>query len=488
MTVLKKTAQIFFSHFLVVIQGLVFTPLILRVAGVETFGQYSLFSSYLGIIFGVSSFGVGVTARRWLPGADNLVERARLYYPQFWFQFISIIIICITLYAVVFGVFGTTQSFLLGVSSATVFIYLIALTLYSQSVDYFRFTHRIKIFSIATVIQPYLILLLVIACLYLNIRLNIQSIFTIITLSAIFVGAILFAKIILELGIQFQLPKIVTLRTEIALGFPIMLSFLVDAILIGGDRYVIAYLLSIRDVGIYVPAYVLGSLMLLVPKVFGVVLPPLLGKNLDVGNKNAVKLMMDQSAKFFLLLAIPYAFGAILHGKEILALYANVEVSEEGWMVVPIVAFASIFYGLTLLKSNIFYLRLSTKELFQVNLVCVVLNILLNIIFIKLFGNIIVSALATLISYYFSYLFVCNKLHKDKLYFNLDNNFIVIILIYSALMFLFLFFYKKIFDPQKFYEVMLSIILSVILYTILIVSNKGIRIEFRRVISELKVI
>ena len=65
MSVAKKSTQTLVGHLLVFAQGLVLTPLIIKVAGTETYAWYVLLASYLSIMVGISSFGVGINAKRW---------------------------------------------------------------------------------------------------------------------------------------------------------------------------------------------------------------------------------------------------------------------------------------------------------------------------------------------------------------------------------------------------------------------------------------
>lgn len=428
----RKTAQTLAGHLLVFVQGLVLTPVVIKVAGPETFGGYVLLISYMSIMFGISSMGVGVSAKRWLPSTSGVAERAAMFYPQFWFQILSVFFLAI-FSATVFAALATSRQWQFpGFSAWMVPAYLLAYTLYSQATDYFRYTHRVGMYNISTVAQPYLFVFLAIAIYWTAGVLNIGTLVASLTIACTAVGGFLFLQMYREIGLQLRLPERHGLGAELKMGFPLVLSYLVDVMLSGGDRYIIAAILSVRDVGIYVPAYALGSLVMVLPKVFGVVLPPLISRRIDAGDEAGAKRLSDGAARIFLLVSIPYVAGAAILGKDILRLYANSEVAESTWPVISIVALASIFYGLILIKANILFVRLKTRVIFQINLVSVVLNILLNIVLLKLFGNVIVAAVATLSSYLLSYILLSRKLTGDVADFVLDMPWLFRVFLCSA--------------------------------------------------------
>ena len=154
MSAARKTAQTLAGHLLIFVQGLVLTPSVIKVAGAETFGAYVLLISYMGIMYGISSMGVGVSAKRWLPSTTGAAERAARFYPQFWFQMLSVLFLA-TVSALAYTVSATSTKWqLAGFSVWMIPAYLLAYTLYSQGTDYFRYTHRMGMFIVSTVAQP----------------------------------------------------------------------------------------------------------------------------------------------------------------------------------------------------------------------------------------------------------------------------------------------------------------------------------------------
>lgn len=415
MSTVSRTAQVFGAHLLVFIQGLILTPIVLKVAGPEVYGAYLLVLSYLGIMFGISSLGVGASSRRKLPGCDVAEERARLFFPPFTFHL-----------AVVFGVsifsmlayevgYASGILHLSGFSSWMIPAYLVAYVLYSQATDYFRFTHRLGVFNTATVAQPYLFIGIALAIYFLTDALNPGTLILSATIAFSMVAAPQLFFLHKEIGLGFRLSRWEELRAEIRIGFPLILSYVVDVILAGGDRYIIAAILSVRDVGFYAPAYTIGSLALVLPKVFGVVLLPLLSQRVDAGDVAGARRLIAGATRAFLLVSVPFVVGAWVLGGAVLRIYATDEIAREAWPVVPLVALGMVFYGLVLLNTNLLFIRLRTGVMFRINAGLAVLNIVLNIVLLKLFADVAVAAIATLLGYFISYVWLMRNLRDEEL-------------------------------------------------------------------------
>ena len=456
------------GHLLVFVLGLSLTPIVIKVSGPETYGAYILFLSFMGTIFGISSMGVGTSAKRLLPSTDNFEERAKKFYPQVWFQTLSVCLLgCVS--AIIYIHFESTLKWQFkGVSAWIIPLYLVAYTAYSQGTDYFRYTHRVGIFNISTVAQPTLFVFISLGIYWHIDVLNAGSLIKSLILASATVGGLIFILIHREIGIHFSLFKIEELVKEIRIGFPLVLSYLVDFILTGGDRYIIASMLSVKDVGFYTPAYTIGSMAIILPKVFGVVLPPLISQCVDAGDEAGAKRLSDQVTRIFLIISIPYVVGAMLLGKEVLRLYANDDVAEAAWPVISIVAIASIFYGLVMIKANILFVRLKIGELFYINLISAVVNILLNITLIYMFGNVIVAAIAALASYFLSYLLLSQKIKEDPIDLSIDSTDMFHILFSSAGMALAMIVFFRVFNLHGVAEVALGGLVGSAVYLALI--------------------
>jgi O-antigen/teichoic acid export membrane protein len=121
--------------------------------------------------------------------------------------------------------------------------------------------------------------------------------------------------------------------------------------------------------------------------------------------------MLNYALKIFLLLAIPFIFGSMVLGKPILTLLANSEVAENAYLITPIVALGTLFYGLNIILSNVLFVRMKTAAMFKMNLFASVFNLLANLILLYFFRNIIVAAITTFLSYFIAFIYI-NKIVK----------------------------------------------------------------------------
>jgi len=78
-------------------QGVILMPIIIKTIGVQVYGGYGVLISIVGFVLGISSLGVGFRRSRFLPSAQDSTARQILFYPQFYFHLISLILLSIGL-------------------------------------------------------------------------------------------------------------------------------------------------------------------------------------------------------------------------------------------------------------------------------------------------------------------------------------------------------------------------------------------------------
>lgn len=139
---IKDNAVVIGGHILIYMRGFILMPLIIKTVGVTVYGGYILLTATIGIAFGISSLGVGITAKRFLPSAKSMVERRRLFYPQFLFNIFTVLLFSSLFFLLKDQLnrrlFNNEIIFSIWVVPLYLFLYL----LYSQSTDYFRYTLR----------------------------------------------------------------------------------------------------------------------------------------------------------------------------------------------------------------------------------------------------------------------------------------------------------------------------------------------------------
>ncbi len=407
----KDNIVVIGGHVLIYMKGIILMPLIIKTVGVTIYGGFVLLSSVFGIVFGISSFGAGFRAKRFMPSASGIQARRELFYPQFLFQLFSILFLSLLL--ILLNKQLNTYIFKNEISYSVLIIpfFLVLYFLYSQGSNYFRYTSRVHYMMAATLSFSYIHIGLILLFFYCYRYININVLVLSQSLSAFLIVVPCFWIIFREIGFKFSFYRLKSLISDIKLGFPLVLNFIVDFILAGSDRYFIAFYLTVSAVGYYNPGYVLGSLIIFIPKAMGTALPQLMSKAVDNNNEYEAQRMLNYALKIFLILVIPFIFGSMVLSNPVLTLLANSEVAGKAYLVTPIVALGTLFYGLNIILSNALFVRMKTFAIFKMNLFASVFNLLANLILLYFFRNIIIAAITTFLSYFIAFLYI-NKIVK----------------------------------------------------------------------------
>jgi len=454
------------AHAIISLKGFVVMPLIIKFVGIKIYGSTILIQSMIAFIFGISSIGVGIKMKRYLPSAKGKEEKRNIFYKQFYFRLIIMLII-INLWYFFFdiinsAIFKNEIQYSFGIIP----VFLITYFLYSQGGDYFRYTSGISKMSIMGITFP-VIYIVVLFFLAIKNSITINSIITAQSVSALLVVIPAFIIILKEIGIKWVI-FYRNIISEIKIGFPLVLNFIMDFILVGIDRYVIAIFLSVAAVGNYNVGYQLGSFIILLPKAMGTVLPQLMSKAVDANKGYQAIIMANNSIKFFLILAIPFVFGSIILGIPIMDLLANEKVASKAVLVLPIVALGTLFYGLFMILSDVLFVHLKTKQIFRANLIASIFNLIANVILLYYFRSIIVAAITTFISYLIAFLYIRRTV--DRLW-KIDYQSSVIFksIAASFVMSILLFFVYTAYDPMSSVWILLGeVLFSITVYFLML--------------------
>ena len=436
-SIIKDNLIVIVGVLLLNLKAIILIPIIIKHTGTGMYGAYVLFNSLVGIIYAISSLGVGITKNRFLPGSETRKEKSELFYPQFFFTIITTL--CFSLILILTSdiirefIFKNGYEF----SSLLFLAYLISYFFYAQGQDFFRYTSRIRLMTLGSVVFPYLSILFILTSINYIGFIDINILVLSESLAAIIIGVFFFQKILKEIGFKFSFFRLHKLKKEIILGFPLTINMIVDFILSSSDRYFIAYFISVNAVAYYNAPYILGTIILIIPRALGMVIPHLMFKYFDKGDELAAKNINKYTIKIFFIFAIPFIFGCFLISDLIIELLANEEVALNSYYVTPLIAIASVFSGLTYILSNVMFLQLNTRLILKANLIASILNIILNIILLKIFGNILVAAITTILSYAIAFVYIQKQIEEEWRV-SLNIGFISKVLLSSFVMYLIL--------------------------------------------------
>lgn len=281
------------------------------------------------------------------------------------------------------------------------------------------------------------------------------------------------------LNIGFKLPKLKNLREYLSFGLPTVPAYLSYWTVDSSDRYIIGILLGTAFVGYYNPGYTLGSIIALIYAPFAFLLPSILPKYYDENNIKKVRIFLEYSLKYFLLFAIPAAFGLSVLSKQVLIILTTTAIASNGYLITPFVALSSLLFGISGIINNLIILKKKTKIMGMIWIIAAILNLGLNIILIPYLG-IIGAAVTTLLTY--SIAFILTIFYLTKI-FKFDFELIYILksvtssVIMSTIIFLIY--------PKGILNISITIILAIIIYIFLMFIMKGIDKKEIEIIREI---
>ncbi|MAH79830.1 MAG: hypothetical protein CMQ77_03625 [Gammaproteobacteria bacterium] len=487
MSFYKNSLYTLFSHIFIVAQPIIIVPLLINLSSQELYAEYILLLSFLGIVSGISSLGFDVSYKRRYPTlqvSKEIYSRQDLFFTQFWFHLFCSLIFAIFCFFCIFLMVGSFITF--GYEEIWIVpVYVLANTFFNQFVSYARYSNRLGFHNLLLSLNPVLFISTVF---YFSsiFEITLLSLFLIHSLNLFTLGIAASLYVFSDLGFKFRFPNYKKIKFELVIGFPFLLTYIVDSLIISSDRYLIAFIINLSSVSYYVPAYIIGSLPILIARVLGVVLPQILSLCVDKNFDELGKSLIKQSKLIFLVISIPFFLGSIIVGNEVLTIYTNSEIAKQGYIVLSIISFSSIFFGLFIINSNILFVRLKTKELFRVNLWMFFINFIFNLILLYTFKDINYAALVTLFSYIFGHIFLCNLILNDSLYFKTLYKDILRILFSSFTAVFVLMMLQSLYDQGSIY-LNISITAAIYFAMLLIFFYKRLKDSFKK-LDELKVL
>jgi len=374
-------------------------PLVIRLGGLSVYGASVIWPNALSFVFALSYFGVGYNYRRQLATADSIAERRKLFEPQLSYQFTTLIAICVL--GAIVGSFGGGGFFdgNIRVSVWVLIFWLAVQFIFFQTQEYFRNTLRFDQFNFINILANVCAVSSIFAWGLLGGPVTLTSLLMLTTVTRLLATTPWLIILLLELGLpRFRLP-FGELWSDMKVGWPLFLDFTFTALLGFGDRYLIAIFLGIAAVGRYQPGYQLAYLLVFIPRCTEMLLAPTLARMVDTGDKKGAERLTSGFLNFFFMVAVPYAVGALFVGPSIIAWLSNVETAEATVWVTALVVLGTAMYGVTLICYQAAYTLRRLRFVLRANFLGAGLNIALNIVLLSIFRNLTAAAVASLISY-----------------------------------------------------------------------------------------
>src|SRR3989344_708792 len=275
-----------------------------------------------------------------------------------------------------------------------------------------------------------------------------------------------FYTIVKKIGIK--IPTFSQIKKYLFFGFPTVITNFSYWAVSSADRYLINLFMGVIFVGYYAPAYSIGAIMNILIYPIGLVLFFSLPKIFDENKITEVKNVLKYSLKFFLLIAIPSAFGLSVLAKQLLVIFSTKEIADNAYFVVPFIVASIFLYGVCYFFNQILVLAKKTKLIAVIWAIAAALNVMLNIIFFFRFG--ILAAGITTLAAYTCAVILMGYFAGKHLQLEINWLFILKSILSSAVMALFIVYV----NPSGLLNMLAAIAASVFIYGILILLLKGI--------------
>jgi len=444
--------------------GLILIPIITKTLGAYQYGIWAQISVTISLLTPLAMLGLSATLVRFLAG-----EKEKDKIRDGFFSVVAVIILSGSLLsALLFCSSDFLASTVFGDINASYFVKAASFLVLISALDgitltYFRTFGQIKTYTILTVLKSVGELCLIAGLLVSGFGLLGAIIALLIVGSISF--AIAFSLTISQIG--FKLPDFSELKPYLRYGMPLTPHVMTMWTVHSSDRYIIGYFMGMAAVGVYSAAYAMGSLILFFLTPLQLILFPTISKLYEEGRVEEVRNYLKFSLKYFLVFAIPSAFGLSVLAKPLLRILTTPEF-VSGSIVVPFVAFGVITFGIFQLFMNVIHLAKKTELNLILSGMAAISNIFLNIILIPYIG-IVGAAIATLISY--SVLAALTVFVSFKyLRFEIDWSFILKSTISSIIMALLI---LKV-NPIDVFQVLAALGIGAVAYFALIILLKGV--------------
>jgi O-antigen/teichoic acid export membrane protein len=451
------------TNILVALSSLILLPILTKSFVAAEYGIWVQITTTIFLFSNLTTLGLPFAMLRFLSAEKNRMKIQEGFYSVL----IAVILSSVILLSI-FILFSESISNALFNNNLGIVI-IVAFTIFFAGLNgvllgYFRTFQQMKVYSIFVLFQTYSGVFVVSYLAISNFDIYYVTIGLFVTY--LFTFALMF--LFISNNLRIKIPQFKNLRKYLSFGIPTIPSNFSYWAVDSSDRYIIGFLLGTTFVGYYAPGYILGNIIIILLSPFSFLLPSVLPKYYDKNDIKTVTSFLEYSLKYFLLIAIPSAFGISLLSKPVLILLTTPEIALNGYLITPFVAFSTLLYGVYGIISNILVLEKKTKIIGFIWIIAALVNIILNIIIVPYLG-IIGAAITTSISYIAAFsLSYYYSIQFFKI--NINYHFIFKCLIASLLMSVFII----IINPNGILSILCTIMISCVIYFGLIYIFKGI--------------
>ncbi|HRQ39352.1 MAG TPA: flippase [Chloroflexota bacterium] len=395
------------ANFFLQLQALLLLPIISHVMGIETYGIWVQITVVITLFTGVFGLGLHIALIRFTAGESDTQEIGRIFW-----TILGLAMVSATIGVILLFMSASFLANLLGVPDASVLFALGGIAVWfgivnAQFLNYYRARRQMSSYSWFLLVNSLSDALLVagVVWFYQDIKAAVISLGVGRMLLAWFHGI----KIGRQIG--WHRPQWRLSKGYLAYCVPTTPNLLYTWVLDKSDRFLIGFFAGPAAVGVYSAAYSLcGAIQMGIRTLYQTLFPAL--TEFWVHNKHEeVKEYLHYALKYFQLFAIPAIFGLIVLAYPLLVLLIGEDSATQGADLVPWIAFGIFFFGMQIIYGQVLYVAKRTNILAMISLGAGVINVLLNIWLIPLWG-VLGAAVTTFVSYLFVLLVTAVVSHR----------------------------------------------------------------------------
>jgi len=226
---------------------------------------------------------------------------------------------------------------------------------------------------------------------------------------AVFYGFLLIHKRIFELKFKFNLKQSIYLLKE---SLPLAFALLFSSIYFKIDQNMLGYFRASDEVGLYGSVFRIVEIMIIFPQAFTMILLPIFSR-LYLDSKEKLGKIYKQIIKLMFIVSLPMCFSIMFFSKTISGMFGDDFVKGAPILNILIWSICLIFMNFILLM---LLTAIGKQKVNAIsNAVCVFVNVILNIIFIPIWGGIgaaITTILTECVVFGICYKFISNEFGK----------------------------------------------------------------------------
>lgn len=208
---------------------------------------------------------------------------------------------------------------------------------------------------------------------------------------------------------KFSLDKKV-MKKFLIYGLPLTISFTIGVLMQNIDKYMITNILGSESTGDYsiVFDFIHNYLYMIMGSIGLASLPRILKQKND---QQVIEQNFQKYLNIFHYINLPVLFIFIMFSPE-MAIIVNSNNYSTDAKILIMISFATYFHGInTYIYGQGFQLLQNTKSIIFPNLIAIIINVIINLIFLKKYG-IIISAISILLAFIISNILLYYKLSK----------------------------------------------------------------------------